>query len=331
MNNDLISVVVPCYNVEKYLEKCVESIINQTYPNLEIILVDDGATDNTPELCDKLALTDSRIKVLHKVNGGLSDARNAGLAVASGKYITFFDSDDWVEPEILKVAIEKMVNNNLDLVVWGYTADFVDDDENILNSRECKVKGICEKGNAEILTHKNTLGLCGYAWNKLYKTDIIKNNNLLFEKGISLVEDILFNSTYFCCCKKIEFVDYIGNHYIQRGRVTLGTKRYENVFELKLMGCNARENILKHFSIDKKILSNVMGNFYYGALNAAVNTVATEPGTNRADLIKKMKAFLNDKKTQDVAKKALRTSLKQRMLVILVRIKAASLLVKMKK
>lgn len=332
MNNDLISVVVPCYNVEKYLEKCVDSIINQTYQNLEIILVDDGATDSTPELCDKLALTDSRIKVIHKQNGGLSDARNAGLTIANGKYITFFDSDDWIEPETLKVAIEEMMNNNLDLVVWGYTADFVDSDEKLISNRNCAVNGICELGaNNTVLTQKNTLGISGYAWNKLYKTEIIKNNNLLFEKGISLVEDILFNSAYFCKCNKIEFINYIGNHYIQRGRVTLGTKRYENAFELKLMGCTARENILEHFNIDKKTLANIMGSFYYGALNSAVANIATEPHINYADSIKKMKAFLNDKKTQNIAKKAMKTSIKQRVIVMLVRVKAASVLVKMKK
>lgn len=331
MNNDLISVVVPCYNVEKYLEKCVQSIVCQTYTNLEIILVDDGAKDTTPELCDKLALTDSRIKVIHKVNGGLSDARNAGLAVAGGKYITFFDSDDWIAPDTIKKAYERMLVDNLDLVVWGYSADFVDDNETVLNSRKCAVSGICSKDNFEVLTQNHTLGLSGYAWNKLYKTDIIKANNLLFEKGISLVEDILFNSLYFCKCEKIAFIDYIGNHYIQRGRVTLGTKRYENVFDLKLMGCTARENILNHFCVDKKKIENTMGSFYYGAINAAVSAIATEPNMSKSEIIAKMKAFLKLNEVQVVAKKALKTSFKQRLLVILVRMRMSSILVKLKR
>ena len=331
MNNDLISVVVPCYNVEKYLEKCVQSIVCQTYTNLEIVLVDDGAKDSTPQLCDKLALTDSRIKVIHKANGGLSDARNAGIAVASGKFITFLDSDDWIEPDTIKKAYEKMLVDNLGLVVWGYVADFVDDNETVLNSRKCMVNGICEKGNADVLTKKDTLGICGYAWNKLYKTDIIKENNLLFEKGISLVEDILFNSLYFCRCEKIAFIDYIGNHYIQRGRVTLGTKRYENAFELKTMGCTARENILKHFYVDEKVIASVMGSFYYGALNAAISTVATEPNLKKSEIIARMKAFLKQSQVQDVAKKALKTSFKQQLFVILVRMRMSSILVKLKR
>lgn len=325
MNNDLISVVVPCYNVEKYLEKCVQSIVCQTYTNLEIILVDDGAKDSTPQLCDKLALTDSRIKVIHKANGGLSDARNAGIAVASGKFITFFDSDDWIEPDTIKKAYEKMLVDNLDLVVWGYTADFVDDNEQVLNSRECKVNGVCEKDNANILTQKDTLGLSGYAWNKLYKTDIIKENNLLFEKGISLVEDILFNSLYITNCEKIAFIDYIGNHYIQRGRVTLGTKRYENVFELKLMGCEARERILKHFCVNEKLIEQIMAAFYYGALKPAVNNIKTEPNLTKKE---KIKAFINDKKVQVIAKKAMKVTLKQRILVIAVRLRMVWILLK---
>lgn len=325
MNNDLISVIVPCYNVEKYLKKCVESIVNQSYQNLEIILVDDGATDGTPALCDELAKTDDRIKVLHKVNEGVSIARNFGIDNSNGNYITFFDSDDWIEPDTIKTAYDKLTNENLDLVVWGYTADFVDDNEQVLNSRECIVNGVCEKDNANILTQKDTLGLLGYTWNKLYKTDIIKENNLLFEKGISLVEDILFNSLYITNCEKIAFIDYIGNHYIQRGRVTLGTKCYENVFELKLMGCEARERILKHFCVNEKLIEQIMAGFYYGALKSAVHNIKTEPNLTKKE---KIKAFINDKKVQVIAKKAMKVSLKQRILVIAVRLRMVWILLK---
>lgn len=96
MKKPLISVIVPIYNVESYLNRCVESIVNQTYQNLEIILVDDGSPDNCPQICDDWARKDSRIKVIHKENGGLSDARNAGMNIATGEYISFIDSDDYV-------------------------------------------------------------------------------------------------------------------------------------------------------------------------------------------------------------------------------------------
>ena len=110
MENPLISVIVPIYNVEEYLNRCVESIVNQTYQKLEIILVDDGSPDNCPRMCDDWAKKDSRIKVIHKENGGLSDARNAGMKITTGEYISFIDSDDYIETcmiEILYEAIKK--------------------------------------------------------------------------------------------------------------------------------------------------------------------------------------------------------------------------------
>lgn len=107
-NEVLVSIIVPVYNVEKYLEKCIESIINQTYSNLEIVLSDDGSTDNSPSICDEYALKDSRIRVIHKSNGGLSDARNAALDIISGKYITFIDSDDYIEKEAIEILVNAM-------------------------------------------------------------------------------------------------------------------------------------------------------------------------------------------------------------------------------
>ena len=97
---DLISIIIPIYKVEKFLDRCVESVVNQTYSNLEIILVDDGSPDNCPYMCDEWAEKDSRIKVIHKLNGGLSDARNEGLKSSTGKYVGFVDSDDWIAPEM---------------------------------------------------------------------------------------------------------------------------------------------------------------------------------------------------------------------------------------
>ena len=111
----MISVIVPIYNVEKYVNKCVGSIVNQTYTNLEIILVDDGSPDRCPEICDEWAKKDSRIKVIHKKNGGLSDARNAGMKIASGDYIAFVDSDDWIAPEMYERLLMAIKNDNSDI------------------------------------------------------------------------------------------------------------------------------------------------------------------------------------------------------------------------
>ena len=114
-----ISVIVPVYKVEAYLDKCISSIANQTYRNLEIILVDDGSPDNCPAMCDTWAEKDSRIRVIHKTNGGLSDARNAGMAIATGELMTFVDSDDWIAPDMCEHLYQRLAGDNSDIATCG--------------------------------------------------------------------------------------------------------------------------------------------------------------------------------------------------------------------
>ena len=116
---DLISVIVPVYRTEAYLDRCIESIVDQTYTNLEIILVDDGSPDRCPQMCDEWARRDTRIRVIHKKNGGLSDARNAGMAAATGEYIGFVDSDDWIKPDMFRLLYEKMEQMQSDIAACG--------------------------------------------------------------------------------------------------------------------------------------------------------------------------------------------------------------------
>ena len=132
MNNDLITIVVPVYNVEEYLEKCVNSIICQTYKNLEIILVDDGSKDSSSEICDKLAKKDERIVVIHKQNGGLSSARNTGIDIAKGKYIGFIDSDDYIDEKMFELLYTAIISNNADMSVCNYS--WVNENGRVFNS-----------------------------------------------------------------------------------------------------------------------------------------------------------------------------------------------------
>lgn len=182
MEKDLISVIVPVYNVEKYLEKCVQSIINQTYENLEIILVDDGATDNSGKICDEFAKKDSRIKVIHKENGGLSDARNFGLDIATGKYISFIDSDDFVNKRLFEILHKEIIKNDYDIAFCDYFKFFENDnvDEEISNSYK-----ILEHTKYSILNlyydigHKHEKAVV--AWGKLYKSKFFKD--IRYPKG----------------------------------------------------------------------------------------------------------------------------------------------------
>ena len=120
ISGPLISVVVPIYNVEQYLERCIDSILHQTYEHLEIILVDDGSPDNSGAICDSYLSLDQRIKVIHKRNGGLSDARNAGLEMASGEFIAFIDSDDTIMPEMIEKLYERIDTDRSDMAFCGY-------------------------------------------------------------------------------------------------------------------------------------------------------------------------------------------------------------------
>ena len=129
MSNELVSVILPIYNVELYLKECIDSVIMQSYKNLEIILVDDGSPDSCGSICDEYIKADSRIKVIHKENGGLSDARNAGLAIASGEIISFVDSDDYLSPVFLEVMHKAMVEGNCDIVAIKGGTDFWDGEE----------------------------------------------------------------------------------------------------------------------------------------------------------------------------------------------------------
>ena len=122
----LVSVIVPVFNVEKFLEKCVSSITNQTYKNLEILLVDDGSTDNSGTICDNFSKNDNRLKVFHKKNGGLSDARNYGIERATGSYIMFIDSDDWIENDTIELLLDKTIEEKSDIVVFGISKDYDD-------------------------------------------------------------------------------------------------------------------------------------------------------------------------------------------------------------
>ncbi|MBO4601339.1 MAG: glycosyltransferase family 2 protein [Bacilli bacterium] len=180
-NKPLISVVVPIYNVEEYLDKCVQSIVNQTYKNLEIILVDDGSPDNCPKMCDEWVLKDKRIRVIHKHNGGLSDARNAGIDIAKGEYISFVDSDDYLELSYIDFLYDNLVTYNADISMGKQyvrypkkTFNTGTGDIYVLNSHDCFDK----------LLYSEDFDVS--AWAKLYKTILF--NGIRYPKG-RLYED----------------------------------------------------------------------------------------------------------------------------------------------
>lgn len=210
-----ISVIIPCYNVAPYLSRCVDSILNQTYHNLEVILVDDGSTDETGILCDKLLLIDERIKVVHKLNGGLSDARNAGIDVATGDFLAFVDGDDYLELNAYELMVAEMQNPDVSLVSAGILGEDVNGNKSALISEQyqCLTK---EEALINLLGSKRTIGQS--SCNKLFRRELFEN--LRYKKGI-INEDMEILPKILDVCQKVVLLNVPVYHYIKRrGSIT---------------------------------------------------------------------------------------------------------------
>ena len=238
MCKDLISVIIPVYNVEKYLDKCLDSLVNQTYKDLEIILVDDGSPDNCPAMCDGWAKKDNRIKVVHKENGGLSSARNAGLDIALGEFVAFVDSDDWVDLNTFEAAYKMISLGNYDLSIFSLLPEYGTETEQYIIRYDTNY---CDR--------KELFGLildadyvCGYVCNKMFKRTLI--GDLRFDESLLSCEDIDFCTKYASKCENAVYTTAKFYHYRQRNNSMTGEYKY-NVRKLSVL--TAYENIMPIF------------------------------------------------------------------------------------
>lgn len=220
MCNPKISIIVPVYNVEQYLKKCIDSILSQTFTNFELILVDDGSTDESGKICDYYARLDNRVKVIHKENGGLSSARNVGLEVAKGKYIGFVDSDDYISKFMFQKLYESLVENNCDISICDYTEVF-QDNGTIYNEKVGGGKLILNNIEALEKIYKEKGWLYVVAWNKLYKKELF--NGLIFPVG-KVHEDEMIAHELLYRSNKIIFVEEKLYYYLQRENSIMGKK-----------------------------------------------------------------------------------------------------------
>lgn len=210
-----ISVIIPCYNVELYLERCVASVVSQTYRELEIILVDDGSTDATGELCDSLAQKDTRIKVVHKENGGLSDARNAGIDVAQGDFYSFIDGDDYLEADAYEAMISEMKNEDVSLVSAGMIVENINGNKHVNMSRERLILNK-EEALLNLLSSVRTIGQS--SCNKLFRKQLFQE--LRYKKGI-INEDMELLPKILDICHLVVLLNKPVYHYVRRsGSIT---------------------------------------------------------------------------------------------------------------
>lgn len=232
-----ISVIIPVYKVEKYLYQCVDSVIQQTYKNIEVILVDDGSPDNCPHICDEYAKSDERVKVIHKVNGGLSDARNVGLDVAEGEYVVFVDSDDYWRDSFVLEALIKMIEQNRMLDFINFNCQYYYQNDNVFR--------LWPKFPDSVVTAQDMksiiVGLIGAgqfpmsACMKLIRRDVLISNNIKFIDGITS-EDIPWFLDLMLKCKRCVFINEY--FYIYRKQVTgtisssFSEKKYNDLFSI---------------------------------------------------------------------------------------------------
>lgn len=248
-----ISVIVPFYNVENYANRCINSIVNQTYKNLEIILVDDGSKDSSGIICDEWKDKDSRITVIHKQNGGLSDARNEGIKYATGEYIAFIDSDDFIDKDMFEVLYNNIKETDSQISVCKYIQ--VEDDEKFkfIKSKE---KTMYSKREAieELLSEKK---ITNHAWNKLYKKELFKT--IRYPKGRNF-EDIGTTYKLFSECDRIVYSPCECYAYIVRGNSITGNVSEKSLLDQVFLVKERYEYIDKKFNLKN---NNFINRIYF--------------------------------------------------------------------
>ena len=213
MNNDeLVSVIIPVYNVEEYIEKCLNSVVNQTYKKIEIIIIDDGTQDGAGKICDDYAKKDNRIKVIHQNNRGLSAARNVGIDKAKGKYIAFIDSDDYVNEKYIELLLADIVENNADISVCGYN--------DVTPAKKLRTG---EESCCYLLSKQLDLDIV--AWNKIYRRDLFIENDIRYPEG-RLHEDNLTTYKLYSRARKVSYIsESLYNYVIREGSITTSDKK----------------------------------------------------------------------------------------------------------
>lgn len=265
-NNIELSIIIPIYNVEKHLESCIESLLNKSQykNNFEVLLIDDGSTDGSSVICDKLKKKYRQIKAFHKENGGAADSRNFGLEKAKGKFITFIDSDDIVNKEYIS-SIFYLIDKGYDLVIFGHQIDYLENKYNKIH--EIKITDEVYVANVKetlrILEKKGSFNLL---WNKIYRRQLLESpSKIRFLKNSEPGEDLIFNCSYFKRIDTCLLSPNILYHWIRRGEDTLANKFQKDLFIKNKMFISEREKLYTELGMNDQedLLRLYSGNMDY--------------------------------------------------------------------
>ena len=265
--NVIVSIIVPVYNAEKYLDRCITSVVNQTFPDLELILVNDGSRDNSLEICKRYAETDNRIIIIDKLNGGVSSARNAGIERARGTYISFLDSDDYLDLSFLE---DFSIISGIDFYAQGSTNEY--------NDRPTEYNSLQKSGQTDLssfLERIITTELISTPWAKLYSRAIILNHNLRFNQKHSYAEDRLFNIEYLHLCKSFFISTATGYHYTHDNPQALTKIEYPGELMLDYIK-HYRPNLLRlinKVNLSEKVNSAARFSYNYHLIQAVISIV----------------------------------------------------------
>lgn len=275
-----VTIIIPAYNAQKYIERCLKSVCEQTYPNLEIIIINDGSTDKTGEICRKWKKkSNDKICLLEKNNGGVSQARNKGIEKASGTFVMFLDADDYLE----KDAVENLMKHCQDAewIIGNYWITDI--------ARKCS--GIheqyfleeCHRGNRDELPELCEFRNFNYVWAKLYRMEVICKYNLRFDEERSYGEDLLFNCSYFSYIKHFIILKVPVYYYCYQYGEGLGTRYLPNEWELQEEMCKKIQNMTKTVYGISKDSQIRMNHFYFKQAIAALQRIAVEKSIGKKE------------------------------------------------
>jgi glycosyltransferase involved in cell wall biosynthesis len=278
MSNILVSIVIPVYNSEAFLDKCIQSVTNQSYKNIEIILVDDGSIDSSGEICDNYSSIDDRIKTIHKNNGGLVSSRKAGLKVSTGEYVLYIDGDDWIELNLIENYIDQVLKFNADVVISSHIVNLEGREDILMNSLP---SGVYDKDKLNSIVYPKMLytgnfsqfGVFSYSWGKLYRKEILLKHQLKVDESITIGEDALCLYPTLLDANILVILEQPGYHYRQRADSLIKTLRKIEISKMQKV-----YNDLKNIFSDKGVLDIMLPQLQHYLLSLLIiNTEGPNP------------------------------------------------------